>query len=524
MDGDQSEFDLPDYSTQWSRMVEKPQSRPKRATFSRRGSVNSDSASKRKFSKMRRRSSTGSERSPLFSVGADFSPREDRIEEEVEWDRRLSGASVYSNMSSSSSQGGDTLGSPPPPVVPSKRKVMRRANSVSDVPRAPQPPPTMLKRSHSVTAASTSFPSMDGKRHQALENFNPNFDPLEENASPKRGSSCTVDRSKRKKIRSLSCWNFEDTDFLSLNDKGTSSTFGRDFEVDDSVQAQMASKPANGGRKNPRVLQRGHSLPVLPTSWIGEVEDDDNLTSAPSPLKYRAPRKRRPVALDGEAFEASSHTRQLTCESRISQEAFDSPNDLPTPLDAFGAGRYSFGAMSSDDDAMLSDSEISAASTSCSENGTIPTPSKMSAERKILQPDKATVDDVLTTMSSEKDAAFLLRAMIKEKNQPARSQKLWNVALANSWTSERRVAFLHWVTNTLGFQYANAGGNVFILRILPAKGKPLLKLLQKAMEAWDATSGSNPGSMIPKEFVVSSPRQKPSRKSAALKSSVSTKP
>ncbi|KAG7361353.1 protein kinase domain containing protein [Nitzschia inconspicua] len=481
-----SEFDLPYYTTQWSKLAEKPQARPKRATYSRRGSMNSEStgnSSKRKFLRMKRCSSTGTEQSPLFSMAADLSVQEDQIEEEEEWGRRLSGSSTTSEKVPFLNLDGH----PPafnalPPPVPPRSRVFRRANSVSDVEKVPKLPP-LLKRSH-----------------------------------------YSIDGSKRKKSRSFSCRNFMDNEFLSLNNESSNSNFAHDFEDEfDSPQAEDAGI----GTNNPRILHRGRSLPVLPSPWIEEEdeEEEDDFASAFVPSGFVSPRKRISSPLGGAAdFGASPPPRQLTAKTRMSSpEILESPEDLPTPLHAFAQGRYSFSrALSSDDDAMLSDSEPSR-STTCTEDGMMATTNKIAPDRKILQPGNATVNDVLQTMSSEMDVRFLYRAMAKEKNQPNRSQKLWNVALAKSWTTERRNAFLHWATHILGFRYAHAGENVYILQILSNKGRPLLELLQKVVETWDDKNRPILSSVLPNEFAVPS-AGKMQRKPSVLKSENLAKP
>jgi hypothetical protein len=506
MDDDSSYFDVPDYTTEWSKLERKEQNRTRKATYSRRVSLNSESSAalRRKCLRVKRIASTKLERNLLFSSSRKQFIPEDRIEEEQEWDRRFSGVSNSSRNSPLCSSEVETIN-----PIPLRSKVFRRANSVSEVEQVPKPPP-ILQRSKSVISVSrrTSIGAADSG---ALENFNPNFDPLEESASPKRGYSCNIDRSQRKKSRP-----FPENDFVSLHKASSSSNFTHDPTECDSPYAPTTSRSA---RKNCRVLQRGRSLPVFPSPWDGGDEDVENedVTSAHVPSDFMSSRKRRPPALHTEEFGASPPPRQLTAKSRtFSPGSFESPCEFPTPLNEFQE-RYSFQAvLSSDDDAALSDSDLSSRAE-CSDEEMIATKEKQGTERKILQPENATVQDVLETMTSEEDVRYLVRAMVKERNQSSSSKKLWQVALASSWTSDRRDAILFWATENLGFKYTCAGGGVYIMQILSVKGEPLLGLFQNAIEAWDTQRSSNcklrREATIPIEFVVPSPMTKSSKTS-----------
>jgi hypothetical protein len=509
MDDDSFDFAVSDYTTEWSKLAGKIQNQTKKTTYSRRGSVNNECSDgyRRYFSRRKSSPSNDPERNIMCTLSATLSIPEVRIDEEQVWGRRLSGVSNSSRNSPNDSIEVDTF-SPTLPVIPLRRKVFRRANSVSDVDQVPKPPP-ILKRSQSVNEAPFSISSrasIGATERGALENLNPNFDLLEDIASTKRAYSCNIDKSKRKKSRS-----FRDNEFISLNEASSSSFFAHD---PNEFDRHTASTTLRSAKKNHRVLQRGRSLPVFPSPWCGADEDVEieDVISEHTASDLMLPRKRRPPGLHMEEFGASPPPRQLTAKSRTTSPGlFESPSAFPTPLNEFQE-RYSFQAVfSSDDDDALSDSDVST-DVECSPDPRLAPTDNRGTERKILQPENATVEDVLETMTSEEDLRYLVRAMTKERNHPSCSKKLWQVALASSWTSDRRDAILFWATENLGFKYTCAGGGVYIMQILSVKGAPLLILFQKAIEAWDTErSGkckSKPQATIPIEFVVSSPRTK----------------
>jgi hypothetical protein len=389
-----------------------------------------------------------------------------------------------------------------------------------------------------MTSTTTGLASLATESQESLENSNPNFDcdPFEDTISPKRGYSSSIggsSRGRRKKSKAASGRTFLNNDFSTLHEKapaileGSNSDFSRDLNEFESPQISMLStaKVATG---RSRLLQRGHSLPTFPSPYFGdENDDDDGEDGTRTPSGILSQRRRHPSDLFQDNLDIGLFPSQIAADSLLSppDDFLNSLQEVPTPLNEFNKrDTILHSAAFSDDDTVMSNSDDSEVSEdeklSHSQRKACPT-----RERRILQADNATVDDVLQTMSSEEDVVFLVRAMTKEKNRKG-SSKLWQFTLSSDWDSERRNAIFHWATDTLGFRFNNAGGNVPLLQILSTKGEPLLNLLQSTVEGFNGYQAKSEQSK-PREFNFSPAPKKPftsTQRSMILKPKIPTPP
>jgi hypothetical protein len=128
---------------------------------------------------------------------------------------------------------------------------------------------------------------------------------------------------------------------------------------------------------------------------------------------------------------------------------------------------------------------------------------------KFLHPDKATVNDVIKSMSSYDDLRFLVASIEKDRHTGSNS---WNSAPPTYWNSTRREEFFKWTTQTLGFTFRSWGGGVSTVQISKTRGPKLLDLLKSTIEACKEQGlGNNSptvGQSMPKEFIFS-PESKP---------------
>jgi hypothetical protein len=90
---------------------------------------------------------------------------------------------------------------------------------------------------------------------------------------------------------------------------------------------------------------------------------------------------------------------------------------------------------------------------------------------------------VVDTMASIDDLRFLVNELRKEaKSQKRFGNCTWKVAPpVNSWTRQRRAAFMSWAKDQLGFSVRSAGMNISFVQISKDRGARILETLEAAL-------------------------------------------
>ena len=545
-------------TTTWSsRVASKPKGR---RTYGRRGSVDftgGGGSVKRPTMRMPRRSSTGGaeglRRSSTFpSPSPIFENEGSVLEEEKEWGR------MTGNIHNDDHD--DDNPDPPfmTPPVPGRRKFVRAHSVTGSSLEIPKPP--MLKRSQSVSttmsptdASSGSFRSSSVSSSMAslggptggqgldFENLNPNFltndfDPLDEQASPKRGfTNADAHGRGRKKSRPGYSASASSKKPKGLNEipPFMSTSFSNLARDHDELGSTWAGTPTTTSSNNKNGLQRGVSLPTFPDITTDDVEEDETVCgSSPTTMSASSSRKREylesPIS-DRDCDDIFANTMQNSRSSLFSPQSVDSKFQIMDvsfqSISKHRSDRMKMNSTLSDDDANMSDSDDESMSTGSEDGdkmGAIPTgiyqPPKVTPA-KFLHPDKATVNDVIKSMSSYDDLRFLVASIEKDRHMGSNS---WNSAPPTYWNSTRREKFFKWTTQTLGFTFRSWGGGVSTVQISKTRGPKLLDLLKSTIKACKEQGlGNNSptvGQSIPKEFIFS-PEGKPAR----LPTSVVTK-
>ena len=108
----------------------------------------------------------------------------------------------------------------------------------------------------------------------------------------------------------------------------------------------------------------------------------------------------------------------------------------------------------------------------------------------VLEPGKATVDDVFKTMPSVADLRKVVKLLRSEKRKSPHltntaPKKTWMIAPNKSWDSNRRGAFLRWTKHYLGFTIGYIAPGMVFLQISRTKGEGILQLLELSVAALD---------------------------------------
>jgi hypothetical protein len=164
----------------------------------------------------------------------------------------------------------------------------------------------------------------------------------------------------------------------------------------------------------------------------------------------------------------------------------------------------------SDDDANMSDSDDDSMSTYSEDGEKVPMlPTSVcrpprTTPAKFLQPEKATINDVIESMSSYDDLRFLVANIEKQK---LRRSKIWQVAPPHHWNTNRRGGFFNWTTGTLAFTFRGGGAGVAYVQISETRGGKLLDLLKSTIRACmeRGLGNGSPAAVqtMPREFTFS---------------------
>jgi hypothetical protein len=507
-------------------------------------------------------------------------PGESILAEEAEWERMSRRNSVSSD--SPRFPGGDSNVAPP---VPPPRRRFVRAHSVTgaspnDPSRGiPRPNPTM-KRSSSVSTSMSSSrnstssflstsvaSSLDrfGSEGRDCENYDPNYDPFDDDASPKRSANVYSNARERFKIRPAS---HQQGVFTASNDisalesgRGSSSIKSRGSKTEAAPESfwilarrhgeplsTWAGTPLGGVAPSPMgscnsitsgVASLSCQFPSSPP-FDGDSEDDDEIATVYSPASISmasSSRKRgfsaSPQSDDGSppqvpraksrifspvpsAPMSSERSLLLSVGSKTSQLHDYNLMDVSIyPTSGRKLDRPVVDVILSDDDANHADDSIDDISIDSGNKttGTVPISHAFRSRQassaygsRILVPDRACVDDVIQSMSSYEDVLFLVNSLDKEKEKGVFVS--WCVVPRSEWDSNRRNSFFNWTLGTLGFALDYAGGNVKYVKISKTKGRQLLSLLRSALNACkergigSISPSSNRNSTLPMEFTL----------------------
>jgi hypothetical protein len=374
----------------------------------------------------------------------------------------------------------------PPPAGP----LLLRSQSVSD-----RSPPLVSMSSSSLSSSNASIPQI------SEENVHPNFDPLEENASPKRGAEPLSHRRGRKKVRSAR--SLRATDIAPIKSLPLSGSF-----------SNLARHGGDGlsWAKLPPVPSDMSPFPTKSPS-VQHLDSTDLVESSPAGMSIGSNRKRgifeSPFDDCDDCSPRPSHSRSRSRKlssptTRITEFSLNSADKLPDfPLHSKETKNQREMDIASDDgdsgperDGGDSGDDASVESVG---NKRSPMPTFVPYEQRqnmsfssvatfsdalmetyALQPESADVDDVISSMSSYPDLRFLTKSLRREREG---SRVSWNLALPIAWDASRRTSFIQWTTRSLGFTLRAAGGSVTFFQISKSKGAGILKLLESTVSA-----------------------------------------
>jgi hypothetical protein len=440
---------------------------------------------------------------------------------------------------------------------------LMRSQSVSAL--TPHRRSSSSSRSVSSSSSFASFVLEEGGPD--FENFNPNFFPtsndvhgrsiLEENTSPKRSAVVEGNKKGRKKCKPTNHSFLQNNDFSALNtvdndgnnNRGNRNRSGklpalasdsfsdlaRNYgEVKPAWITRSISCPSNDhGSKEGAYRRRSYSSDRFsPSSHSFIDETMDGIDFVSSPTMSTASRKRgvcKSQFLIDESPVVRSRSRILspsslrTPDPSILVDSIDSKHRTASKLmnisfcstkNDKNINRVELDVTMSDDDVYVSgDSDISVdseddimATGSSNAFHAIQRPSSTRSTR-IFEPEKATVDDVVTKMSSYEDILFLSRSL-KQNFEGQCGCLSWNIAPPVAWAAKRRDAFFQ-ATRTLGFTFRAGGGNVSYIQISKTRGSRLLSLLNSTLATYDERKGRQSllhakANNSPKQFVFSS--------------------
>mmetsp|Transcript_18101 Transcript_18101/g.28074 ORF Transcript_18101/g.28074 Transcript_18101/m.28074 type:complete len:1449 (+) Transcript_18101:325-4671(+) len=393
------------------------------------------------------------------------------------------------------------------PAIPGRRR-FTRANSMSVVSTEAnvRSPPFLMQRSNSVSnaseayiptaARSTSLSSLGDSCHD-FENVHPNFDPLWECASPKRGAANDANQRGKKKVRSTK----------HFGRRGLSAPLPLSTSFS-NLARYGEEKPKWGKPPPPPALS-----PFPPKSRSSELTVPD-FAESPSDFSLGSARKRGVCGSPLYDFDETSLGGLSTSRSKQSRTRSPLFTPTSTKLPDFAvhsADRkpaFSFGAVeeSGNDAAMDSDDgthDESGGEESGDEAGVestqktrppIPTFVPFSHKKRgaasrtavaaspritnLVGTKVSNVDEVIKSMSSYEDLKFITKTLRRERSCCGQS---WYVAPPAKWVQERRAAFFHWTTRSLGFTYRSGGNSISYVQVSQMKGSQILKILEETL-------------------------------------------
>lgn len=475
--------------TAWSSQVA-PKTRGRR-TYSRRGSTMSTTAT--------------SNSNPMF----DFPSLEEPLEESIECSsppddfrlgrasnikpkipgrRRFARAHTIDGATSSTN------------VRPNPPPLLKRSQSVTSTIMSSSPP--LLRRSMSVSSRSsvTSFSQTSSSVSSSigsigdLENFDPNPDPLVDNATPKRGAKPCVDLRGRKKVRKAR--NFGRGGHAPLSLRPLSNSFSSLAQVGEGGLSWAKPPSSDTSPFPPRLppinndidfTDFAESSPATSTVgserkraiWESPLEDFDDCMSVGGLSKSRS------MSIDINANSLHGRINRHSDFSRESNGKKKREMDMQSDDDFDSGPESKDGMEDSGDDASIE--------RGFKARSPMPTfvPYSQKYQRRVttfdgaifavsetLNPETANADDVIDSMSSYQDLKFLIKKLKKESGGNRQS---WHIAPPVAWATSRRGSFFHWATKSLGFTFRSGGMSVSYIQISNAKGTGILKLLESTL-------------------------------------------
>jgi hypothetical protein len=379
--------------------------------------------------------------------------------------------------------------------------MQQRASSVSNTSAS-----SMSMRSSTSNRLSTSMRSSTSNRSTSLasfgdygfENIHPNFDPLLERASPKRGAGNDTNERGKKKVRSA----------RHFGERGLSVS----LPVSNSF-----SNLARHGEEGPKwgkLAAQSDLSPFPPKSQSLNDFDVPDYAPSPSASSLGSPKKRGVCASPLYDFDENSIGGLSTSrskQSRTRSPLFTPPSSKLPDFSAHSADRKpkisyaSLGEsmkdtyMDSDDGTKDGSEGEESGEEGCVENmgknrPPIPTfvpfsrkkrsalaaPSVAASPRitNLIVAKVSSADEVIKSMSSYEDLKFITKTLRRERSCCSQS---WFVAPPSKWVASRRVAFFQWTTGSLGFTFRSGGNSVSYVQVSQTKGRDILKVLEDTL-------------------------------------------
>jgi hypothetical protein len=379
----------------------------------------------------------------------------------------------------------------PPREFPTRQtRRFVRSHSISHVPTLAKP--VALRRRGSISI-SPHFST------DISENVNPNFDPLELCASPKRAALVGNDKRGTKKSRSARHFGRSHSVPLPSSSLVGSHSFSNLAKFQEEGASSWAAPP----------LPIADIFPPIPSKvpFASESIDFAEVSGFSSAtLSFDSTKKRGVCGSPLDDFDDASAGGVST--SRHSQHSHSRPRIFSPPstrlasfsLESTEENKSRAMDIASDDgdtrDGDDSGDDASVESGAISRSAMIPSfgahPQQLRSSlglndsifgsSQTVEPiESLNEGDVFGSMSSYQDLKFLIKTLRKEKGGRNLS---WHVAPPSLWDTIRRVSFFRWTTKSLGFTLRAGGINLSYLQISKAKGADVLKLLESSMVSY----------------------------------------
>jgi hypothetical protein len=398
----------------------------------------------------------------------------------------------------------------PPRGFPTRKtQRLARSQSISHVPTFAKP---VALRRGSVCSGSISTISLRSISTSSLystdrsENVDPNFDPLELYASPKRAALVGNDKRGTKKSRSARHFGRSNSVPLPSSSVGSHSF---------SNLAKFQEEGASSWAEPPPPF--ADTFPPIPSKspFVSELIDFADVSSSSIATLSSDSIKKRGVCgspLDdfddasAGGFSMHSHSRPRIFSppsARLSSFSLEYTEEKKSrAMDIASDDGDTKDGDDSGDDASIESVGISrSAIPSFGAN-----PQRLRSSLDSILGSSWTIEpieslnegDVLGSMSSYPDLKFLIKTLRKEKGGRNLS---WHVAPPSLWETTRRASFFQWTTKSLGFTLRAGGINMSYLQISKAKGADVLKLLESSMVSYKSQGRGktvvDPGSATP---------------------------
>lgn len=390
-----------------------------------------------------------------------------------------------------------------------------------------------------LSASDSSSLGCWGSRGIDCENADPNYYAFDNGVSPKRFPANLDGNARgRKKIRPIS--HQQDflpasSDFPTLGKARNCNTVvpSKSEAATDSFSilahrhgeplAAWAGTPLGGAAPSPMGMGNPTTPQASPIGlfassppFAGDSEDDDEVATICSPASNSMASSTRKRGLSASPLSeggspppvprvksrmfsplpsaplASESSMLLSVDSRRSHLMGSNLMDVSLyPSSSNKKDRPIMDVMISDDDANVADESVDDISLDSGDNKVTVLPISQSYRSRkatagntlrVLVPDRASVDDVIESMSSYDDVLFLVNSLDKEKEKGV-AVLSWCVVPRSEWDANRRNSFFTWTLGPLGFALDSAGCDVKYVKIPKMKGEQLLTLLRSTLNA-----------------------------------------